>query len=97
MFSAPVEFSEGLFEHRTCHFKPMKMRSVGIQTVPSSVENRNLSLTNLTKLFKDVCLDFRRKTTVSVFEFLLAKIVKRKRRNVGKGRKNGKTLFSITI
>ena len=51
----------------------MKMRSFGIQTVPSSVENRNLSLANLTKLFKDVCLDFRRKTTVSVFDFFFGK------------------------
>ena len=49
----------------------MKKRSVRIQTVPSSVENRKLSLANLKKLF--VCLDSRRKTAVSVFKFVLQK------------------------
>ena len=49
------------------------MRSVRILTVPFSVQNWNLSLANLKKLFKDVRLDFRMKTavTVSVFKFVL--------------------------
>ena len=51
----------------------MGMRSVRIQTVPLSVGNRNLSLANLTNLFKDVCLGARRETAVSVFEFVLQK------------------------
>ena len=61
----------------------MVMRSLHdhIHTVPSSVANRNLSLANLTKLFKDVCLDVRKKTAVSIFEF------SRKRRNIRKGKK----------
>ena len=49
----------------------MKMRSVRILTVPFSVQNWNLSLANLKKLFKDVRLDFRMKTAVSVFKFVL--------------------------
>ena len=59
----------------------MIMRSLHIQTVPSSVANRNLSLANLTKLFKDICLDVRKKTAVSIFEF------SRKRRNIRKEKK----------
>ena len=47
------------------------MRSVRILTVPFSVQNWNLSLANLKKLFKDVRLDFRMKTAVSVFKFVL--------------------------
>ena len=51
----------------------MEKRSVRIQTVPSSGANRKLSLANLKKLFKDVCLDSRRKTAVSIFKFVLQK------------------------
>ena len=76
----------------------MKMRSVGIQTVPSSVENRNLTLANLTKLFKDVCLDFRRKTTVSVFRFFFfGKKKLREKEEMLEREGKTETLFFITI
>ena len=67
----------------------MEMRSVRIQTVPSSVANRNLSLANLTKLFKDVCLVARGKTAVSVFEFVLQKKLREKEKK--KLEREGKT------
>ena len=60
----------------------MVMRSVRIQPVPSSVVNRNLSLASLTKLLKDVCLDFRKKTAVSVFEFGLQRKKLREREEI---------------
>ena len=72
----------GLFEYGTCHFKPMRRRKFRIQTVPSLVENRNLSLSNLRRLFKDVCVDVGKKTAVPVFEFVLQTKVKRKIRKL---------------
>ena len=83
----------GLIEYHTCHFKPMEMRAVLINTDHDNlgkrlfslssfffkrkpVENRNLSLS------KDVSLDVKRKTAVSVFEFVLQTKVKGRKRNL---------------
>ena len=72
----------------------MVMRSVRIQTVPSSVVNRNLSLVNLTKLFKVLSSEGRQ---LCLLSNLLCRKTLREREEIlereGKTERHSSSLF----